>query len=244
MSFPALPRPLSRPLVLLSLCTSLLALPLAAGANNKSRAPEPATIELSAEARGQAENDLGQAQLYFEASDADAAKLAAQVNRVIAEALETAGKVSSVTATTAGTTTHPIRSKDGNKIESWRMRSSISLESRDIPALSSLIGQLQQSLMLSGVSMRPAAETRSQAADLAAVDAIRAFEERAGVLAETLGKSYRIRHLSVQHGGGMPVYPMMMRAASVAADEAAPAPMQGGHSDITVTIHGTIELID
>lgn len=205
--------------------------------------PAPTTIELSAEASSKAENDLGRAHLYFEATDADPAALAARVNRVIAEALERAKASPAVAVSTAGSSTYPVHSRDGAHIDGWRMRSTIELESRDIAALSALIGRLQQTLAIAGVNMQPAPDTRSKAANVAAVDAIRAFEERAAVLSNALGKRYRIRHLSVQHGGGMPVYPMM-RVSAMAAEAAMPAPLQAGHSDVTVNVTGTIELTD
>jgi predicted secreted protein len=207
-----------------------------------AKPPAATTIDLSAEAGSKAENDLGRAHLFFEAQDADASALASKVNRVIADALETARPFTSVMTSTAGSHTYPVHSKDGKRVEGWRMRSSIELESRDISALSALIGELQQRLMISGVRMQPAPDTRAKAANVAAVDAIRAFEARAEVLANALGKHYRIRHLSVQHGGSMPVYPMMRVSAMMAED--ASAPLQGGQSEITVTVSGTIELID
>jgi predicted secreted protein len=207
-----------------------------------AKAPAVPTIDLSAEAGSKAENDLGRAQLYFEASDKNAPALAAKVNRAIAEALETAKPFTSVMTSTAGSTTYPIHDREGNRIEGWSMRSTIELESRDIAALSALIGQLQQTLLIASVNMQPAPETRAKATNVAAVDAIRAFEERAEVLANALGKRYRIRHLAVQHGGS-PVYPMMRASAmSFAKDES--APLQGGQSEITVTVSGTVELID
>ena len=205
-------------------------------------APKPTTIDLAAEAGTKAENDLGRAQLYFEATDKNPSALSSKVNRAIAEALETAKPHTSVMTSTTGSTTYPMHDRDGNSIEGWRMRSTIQLESRDIPALSALIAELQKKLVISSLNMQPAPETRAKAADVAAVDAIRAFEERAEVLSNTLGKRYRIQHLSVQHGGSMPVYPMMRGSAMMAKDES--APLQGGQSEITVTVSGTIELID
>lgn len=208
----------------------------------KPRAEAATTIELSAEAGSKAENDLGRAQLYFEAQHEDPATLAARVNRVIADALATARPYTTVMTSTGGSNTYPMHARDGNQIEGWRMRSSLELESRDLPALSALIGELQKTLMISGLRMQPAPETRAKAANVAAVDAIRAFEERAEVLANALGKQYRIRHLSVQHGGS-PVYPMLRMSAAMASEDAS-APIQGGYSEITVTVSGTIELTD
>jgi len=202
----------------------------------------PTTIELSAEAGAKADNDLGRAQLFFEAQDKDPSALASRVNAAIADALETAKPHTAVTTSTVGSHTYPVHSSDGRRVEGWRMRSTLELESRDIAALSALIGKLQQTMMIASVRMQPAPDTRAQAANVAAVDAIRAFEERASVLANALEKHYRIRHLSVQHAGSMPVYPMM-RASAMAAEDAS-APLQGGQSEITVTVSGTIELIE
>lgn len=221
----------------------LLAALLALSAPALAEPAKATTIDLSAEAGSKAENDLGRAQLYFEASDKNAQTLAGKVNRAIADALETAKPFTSVMTSTAGSTTYPIHDRDGNRIEGWRMRSTIELESRDMAALSALIGQLQQTLLISSVNMQPAPETRAKATNVAAVDAIRAFEERAEVLANALGKRYRIRHLSVQHTGSPPVYPMMRASPmSFAKDES--APLQGGQSEITVTVSGTVELTD
>ncbi|MDX5445186.1 MAG: SIMPL domain-containing protein [Zoogloeaceae bacterium] len=221
----------------------LLAALLALSAPAIAEPAKATTIDLSAEAGSKAENDLGRAQLYFEASDKNAQALAGKVNRAIADALETAKPFTSVMTSTAGSTTYPIHDREGNRIEGWRMRSTIELESRDMAALSALIGQLQQTLLISSVNMQPAPETRAKATNVAAVDAIRAFEERAEVLANALGKRYRIRHLSVQHAGSPPAYPMMRASAmSLAKDES--APLQGGQSEITVTVSGTVELTD
>ncbi|MDX5363386.1 MAG: SIMPL domain-containing protein [Pseudazoarcus pumilus] len=219
------------------------ALLIALSAPALAKPPAATTIDLSAEAGSKAENDLGRAQLYFEATDKSAPALAAKVNRAIADALETAKPYTTVMTSTAGSSTYPVHDREGNRIEAWRMRSTIELESRDMGALSALIGQLQQTLLIANLNMQPAPETRAKAANVAAVDAIRAFEERAEVLSNALGKRYRIRHLSVQHGGSTPVYPMMRASAmSFAKDES--APLQGGQSEITVTVSGTIELTD
>jgi predicted secreted protein len=205
---------------------------------------EPTTIDLSAEASTTVTNDLGRAQLYVEHTDTDTARLAERVNRIIAEALEVAKSVPEVHSSTAGITTYPVHTRDGERIEGWRMRASIDLESRDLNALSRLIGRLQQTLAVSSVTIQPATDTRAKAADIAAVDALRAFEARAAVLANTLGMRYRIRHLSVQYPGTPPVYPLMRANRMMATAEAMPAPIEPGQSDVSVTVSGTIELIE
>jgi predicted secreted protein len=201
------------------------------------------TVDLSAEANRSAPNDLARATAYFEATDKSPAALATTVNREIAAAIELTRKFPGVKASTSGISTWPVHSKNGQHIEAWRMRSSIALESRDIPALSELLGKLQETLAVTSLIMQPAPETRASTADQAATDAIRAFEARAQRIAETLGKRYRIRSLAVNFGGGQqPVYPMMRSTAMMA--ESAPAPLEGGESEIVVSVSGTIELLD
>lgn len=202
-----------------------------------------AKIELSAEASRRAPNDLAIATAYYEAADGDPAALSRRVNSAIAAALELSKSYSGVQASSAGVSTWPVHTKDGQTIEAWRMRSTIRLESRDIPALSELLGKLQETLAVSSLAMQPAPETRNSTADLAALDAIRAFEARARTIAEAFGKQYRIRSISVNYGGLPPPIMPMMRAGAFAA-EAVSAPLEGGESDVVVGVSGTIELLD
>jgi len=202
------------------------------------------TVDFSAEASRPASNDLAVAQLYVEQSGADPSALAQQVNRVVAAALATARGYGDVKVQSAGTSTSPVYGKNGSKIEGWRMRSDLRLETRNVGQMSELIGKLQSSLAIAQVSMQPAPETRRKAADEATTDAIRAFEQRAGLVSSAMGKRYTIRHLNISEGGFRPpqVY-ARMKASSVMMDSA-PAPLEGGESEVSVTINGTIELID
>lgn len=206
-------------------------------------APRATTIELSADAIHAAPNDLATATVYFQTDGREPGKLARVANDAISGALEVARAYPAVKAKTAGASTFPVYGREGRRIEGWRIRSELQLESRDIPAMSELLGKLQEKLALAGLSMQPAPDTRSKAADQAATEAIRAFQARAESIAGVLGKSYRIRHLSIAHGGGLrPIQPVMRATAMVA--ESAPMTMEAGETEITVTVTGTIELAD
>jgi len=63
------------------------------------------------------------------------------------------------------------------------------------------------------------------------------------VVAEVLGKPYKIRHLSIQQSGQMPPMPIMRASHAMAAD-AAPLPMEAGESLVTTTVSGQVELAD
>jgi len=206
--------------------------------------PAPSTVELAAEASGPAANDLAVAVMYAERSGASAAAVAREVNRDIAAALELARAQGAVKVQSGNVSTWPAYGKDGQgRITAWRMRSELRLESTDTAAMSELVGKLQESLALAQLSMEPAPETRRKAVSDVTVDALRAFEARAKLIADTLGRRYRIAHLSVGEHGLQPPPMPRMRAAAMAA-EAAPAPLEGGESRVSVQVGGRIELLD
>ncbi|WP_237269532.1 SIMPL domain-containing protein [Pseudothauera hydrothermalis] len=230
----------TRYLTVLLVCGALMAGQAHA---QQAHSPHPITIDLNAEAQRTAPNDLALATAYIEITDANPAAVAREVNKVMTAALEAANRYEQIKTQSANTHTWPVYGKNGRQIEAWRMRSELRLESRDIAALSGLLGKLQTTMAVSQIDMQPAPETRRKALDEATVDAIRAFEQRASLMAAALGKPYRIRHLSVGAPGAHPQPMPRMRAALMAA-EADAAPLQAGESEIAVTVSGTIELLD
>lgn len=222
------------------LATIVLALAVQMASGTEAR-QSGATVELSAEATQAAINDLATATLYFQAEDRTPAALARQANSTISAALEQTRAYPGVKVKTTGTATTPVYGREGRRIEAWRIRSELQLESRDLTALSELLTKLQAPLALASLVMHPAPETRAKAADVAATEAIRAFQARAQSIAATLGKGYRIRQLVVTYGGApRPIQPMARATAMIA--EAAPVAIEAGESDIAVTVLGTIEL--
>jgi predicted secreted protein len=206
-------------------------------------APQATTVELSAEASQSAPNDLATAVLYAERNGPNPAAVAREVNRDIAAALEIARARADIKVQSGNTSTWPVYAQDGKgRITAWRMRSEIQLESRNLAAMSELVGELQSSLALAHISMQPAPETRRKAVDEATVGALRAFEQRAALIAGALGKKHRIAHLAIGDSGFQPPMPRM-RAAAMAA-EVASAPLEGGESQVSVHVSGRIELTD
>ena len=206
--------------------------------------PAAPTVDLSVTAERSAANDLAIAILYAEHNAPTPAAVASELNRRVAAALQLAASHADVSTRSGNTSTWPVYAKDGEgRIEAWRMRSEIRLESRKLAAMSELVGTLQNSLALSQIVLQPSPETRRAAADAATVAALRAFEQRAELIAGTLGRRYRIAHLSVGDSDLPPPVLPRMRVAALAA-EAAPAPLEGGESQISVHVSGRIELID
>jgi len=200
----------------------------------------PMIVELSTEASRPAANDLVRATVAAEASGTTPGELAKQVNNLIAEALKTAKAYPAIKTQSGGTVTFPIYAK-GGKIESWRMRSELSLESGDGAALSDLLGKLQVSLGISNLVLQPSPETRKKVEGQAVVDAIAEFKARAKVIADALGTTYRIKQLSV-NTSGRSIQPMYRGAAKAMTMDAAPMPMEAGESQVSATVSGQIEL--
>jgi len=217
---------------------------LLVGALAATTAQAGALVDLSANASRPAANDMVRASVFSEVSGKNPAELAQRVNADIAEALKLIRSKAGISVKSGQQSTYPVYSQ-GQKIDGWRMRSELVLESKDQGSVSEMLGKLQQMRLAVGdVSMLPSPETRRQVEDEATREAIRAFQSRAAVIAEQLGKSWKIKQLSVQQGGGMPV-PMMRAARGVMmAAEAAPAPLEAGESLVTTNVSGQIELAD
>ncbi len=203
-----------------------------------------ALIDLAAEAGRPAANDMVRASVYSEASGSNPADLARQVNGNIGEALKLIREKKGVTVKSGNQSTYPIYTQS-RKIDGWRMRSELLIESKDFGAVSELLGRLQQMRLAVGdIAQMPSPETRRQVEDEAMREAIRAFQNRAAVVGEQLGKGWKIKQMHINQGGGSPLPIMRGARSAMLAAEAAPAPIEAGESTITTQISGQIELDD
>ena len=200
-------------------------------------------VDLSADASRQAPNDQLQASAYVESSGENANDVAKKTNAAISEALAVAKSYPTVKVQSSGTQTYPVYGKNG-KLEGWRMRSSISLQSKDHAAFSEAIGRLQKTVAISHLGAAPSPETYRAVESETIVDAIAAFRGRAKVVADALGKGYVIKELNVgAHQRPVPVF-AMAKGSMAMAQELAPAPIEAGEATVSVTISGKIEISD
>lgn len=208
--------------------------------------PAGTLIDFRVDIRRNVANDLGHALAYAEMNGADPSDVARKVKAAIAEGLAIAKGFPGITVKSGNTQTFPIYGKNGRTIESWRMRSEILIESRDAAALSVAVGKLQGVLAIGSLRFSPAPETRRQAEDDAALEAVDAFRAKAERIATTLKKNYRIRRMNLTGHTpppfGRPI--PMMRASAMAEDSAAPMPVESGDSEITASVSGQIELVE
>jgi predicted secreted protein len=237
MSAPAFARRLAAALAAQAVFAILPALAQAAAEDVRYN-----SVDLRAEVQREVANDLLNASLYVELTDSDPARLADALNKTVNEALKAAGDYKSVRAHSGASQTYPVYDRPQHQT-GWRGRSEIRLESQDFSAAAQLIGRLQSSMQLGGMNFAVSAEARRQTEDQLIAEAIAAFRARAEIARQALGgKSYRIRHLAVNTGGfGPPPRPYAAARALSSAEVATPV-LEGGISQVTVGVTGTIEV--
>ena len=199
--------------------------------------PQP-VLTIIASATKAVTNDRMHAVMRAEADRPDASQAANDVNARMARALAHAKAVQGVDARTAGYSSYPI--SEPNVPIRWRVSQTLVLEGRDFVALSALVSQLQgtDGLLLSGLDFTVSPTARRVAEDALTQEAIRGWQRRAELGANAFGaKAYRTGRVTIQtndFGGPRP----MFKAGGVAAAASAPVSIEGGTTDVTVTVSG------
>jgi predicted secreted protein len=219
------------------LLLSLLFVPVVAAA----QAPETLfnLVTLNAQAEREVPNDLLSAVLAAEAEGADPVQLADGVNRTMKSALALAQGYRSVRPRSGGYQTFPVYDK--NRVVRWRARQELRLESGDFTAVTELIGKLQASLVVTGMTLSVSPEARRTAENALIPEALAAFDERARVVRDAMkAKGYRVRDL--QLSGSEPARPVFAMARSMASQSVAQPAVEPGATRIVITVSGTVQL--
>ena len=199
-------------------------------------------ISLEATASADVENDTMIVSLYAQEEGSKAAVLSERVNKKINKALAKLKQYKNIKVETESYSTNPVYNK--NQIIAWRVRQSIQLQSKDMPLMSEVLGELQQELKLSGISFDISREKREQQTKLLIDQALTAYNKRATQITEKLKRSsYKIVNMKVSTSAS--AGPYKYRAASAMMADAAPvvAPeIARGDKTLSVRISGTIEL--
>lgn len=203
--------------------------------------PTSPSVAVTGAATATVANDRMQAMLRVEAENTTAAAAANEVNARMAKALAKAKAAPGVETRSAGYST--FQQWEKGKPSKWKVMQSLALISNDFTSLAGLVSRLQDEdqLLISGMSFSVSPETRRKAEDSLTREAIRAWQQRATTAADALGyANWRAGRLSVATGDfGPPVRPdvMMMRAQAAPA-AGAPVAVEGGTTEITVTVTG------
>lgn len=200
-------------------------------------------VRLSASSGRDVDSDTLVATIYKEHQATQQATAANEVNRDVSWAIEQA-KAAGVRVQTAAYRTQPVYQK--MHIQGWRVHQSIRLESSDSAKLASLLGDLQQRLSIQSLHNTLSEDARKQAEEELLVAALRAFQERAALIASTLGRTgHRIVEIAIDGSGTSPPVPMVMRSTHAAASLQAVSPpsIEAGTLRVEVRVSGSIELV-
>jgi predicted secreted protein len=228
----------------MKLLLSLLAAVLAASASAQQQqmpAPSQPVVTVSATATSSVPNDRMLSWLRAEADNVDPGRAAAEVNGRMAKALARAKGAAGVEVTTSGYSSWQVYDK--GQPTRWRVTQTMTLEGSDFATMAALVSRLQadDQLLLSGMNFAVSREARQKAEDALSQQAIKAWQARAQNAARAFGyDGWRTGRVTVQTGDPVRPIPMMrmQAAAAPAAGGAPPVNVEGGNTDVTVTVMG------
>lgn len=216
--------------------------PVSESREHRNRWPQ---ASLQAQAQTEVAQDTVRIVLAAEISDTSQQAVAKALTDTVNAAMEKAkADAQGIKVTTGNYRVWPMNDKDGN-ISNWRGVSQIVLESQDFEATSSLAASLSDLMAISSVNFFVSPRTRALEEQKLLERAARAFRDRALALAQALGyERYALRNIEL--GGAGVQYEMMARATAqpmmyAAADSVA---LEGGTETISVSIHGSVFLLD
>ncbi|MCB1816837.1 MAG: SIMPL domain-containing protein [Chromatiaceae bacterium] len=205
--------------------------------------PQYNRVHLDESARAEVDNDLLVVVLSAQAEGRDASAPADEVNRLMDWAVNLSRSHPEVKLQTLGYQTHAVYNKD--KIRGWRVSQSLRLESRDNRLLGDLVAKLQAQLHVQSLGYEVSDEQRRGHLDELTATAITRFQARAKHIAGALGRTgFRLVNLQINDSRNrpMPLARGMMMEAATADFSVAPATIEAGTQELTVSVSGEIEL--
>ena len=212
-----------------------------AAADTALLVPATPSVAVTGAATATVPNDRMQATLRAEAEHANPATAASEANARMQKALARAKATPGVDAKSAGYSTWQMWEK--GRPSRWKVVQSVSLTGNDFAAIAALVSRLQDEdgLLVTNLGFSVSPEARRKAEDALMREAIRAWQQRAATAADALGfPGWRAGRLNVVTGDMAPAPrpEMMMRAQAQTAAGGVPIAVEGGTTDLTVTVTG------
>jgi predicted secreted protein len=199
-------------------------------------------INLSAQAVADVANDTLVMVLAAQRQGNDVVKLAGEVNLIMSQAIKRCKQVEGIEVQTLDYQTSPIYEKQHQT--GWRVSQSIQLKSKDSKALSTLVDNLQNTLMLESMHYQVSPEQRNKAEESLIGKAIAAFQHRAQNITQHLGRQrYRLVNMQVDTGNAFQQPIRMQTYQAFDAVRATAPAIEPGKQRVTVTVSGVIELV-
>lgn len=200
-------------------------------------------IDFQAEVSQVLPNDLMRATLSIELSDKNPGQLARALTEAMNEGLAKGRTFAAVKLASGNQQSWPVYNEK-QRLEGWRGRAELALESKDFKGAGELLGLLQEKLQLQSLNFVVSDETRLAAEKKLTGEAIAAFRDKADAVRQAWGaKSYTLVQMNLGSSGGGGGYPRPPMAMMMKAMEAAPAAdLAAGDSRVTINVSGSIEL--
>ena len=197
-------------------------------------------VRLQSQQSESVSNDTMHVTLGTHAEQRDPASLARKINEDMEWALSKAKQVKGVKVSTGSYQTWPITNK--KVTTGWRGQQNLELESKDTASLARLAGELQDRLQIKSMNFTVSDDKRMAVENRLIEAALNAFKDRARIVGDNLkADGYRIVDINIGTSGQAP--PVRHQPRMAMAMEASDAvAVEGGESDIQVTVDGTIEL--
>ena len=197
-------------------------------------------VHLQSQQSESVSNDTMHVTLGTHAEQRDPASLARKINEDMEWALAKAKQVKGVKVSTGSYQTWPITSK--KVTTGWRGQQSLVLESKDTGSLARLAGELQDKLQIKSMNFTVSDDKRMAVENRLIEAALNAFKDRARIVGDNLkADGYRIVDINIGTSGQAPPVRHMPRMA-MAMEANNTVAVEGGESDVQVTVDGTIEL--
>ena len=197
------------------------------------------TVNLQAAAEREIPNDEMIVLLATEHEGSETASLASKINSDMQWALELIKQYPTIRSQTRSYQTYPTYRKQ--IIIGWRASQQVEIKSKDISALTELVGKLQEKLQVKQMSFNPTKETRINFENELIEEAMQAFLARVEIVKKHMpAKNQRIINLNINTGGYRP--PVMHAQRPMKSMEMVSAPaVEAGTSKLMVTVSGSVQ---
>ena len=197
-------------------------------------------VEFTVQTETELSNDLAEIVLAAQAEHSDPAQVGKDINDTMAWALNHVHGSADITANSGSYQTYPVYDK--TRLDHWRGIQTLVLRSKQIAALNSLVGKLQQRLQVQNMRFRVSPD-QQQASESRLIDqALDQFKARALRIQERLGaKDYKIVSLKIGTSAAPPPFPLE-RMAMAGVKSSPPVASEAGTSRQSLSLRAVIQL--
>lgn len=193
--------------------------------------------------RQQVNNDEISVSMAIERDDQDATRLADEINRLMADALGTVRKFTTVHSQSGDYSIRPVYSRD-KQLDHWRGSSTVLLKSRNIKDMAALVQQLQKSMTIKSTRYTVSNERKEEVESAMIERAMKKFSKRAELVTTGMGfRKYRLVNININSSSNIPPRPVYaMASAKLASSDVASPVFEAGETSLNAIISGTIEM--